>query len=234
MVLPINGDCIQQSPEGDGSKYMLPVLYYLCSLFASRRSEMQKDAPTTPRRPLIAVIGAAGAKESDAAYQSALSLGELLVDAGFRVCSGGLTGVMNAAFAGARNSKSYKEGDTVAIIPTLNHDTANQYSDIVIATGLGQLRNGIVAASEAVVAVGGKAGTLSEIALAWRHNRLIAAVSESGGMAAEYAGKALDDRSERRHHALATIADTRTPQDAVDFLLHNLPECYQALNSKDG
>lgn len=188
---------------------------------------MKKEISNSSRRSLIAVIGEAGAKESDTAYQNALLLGELLVDAGFRICGGGLTGVMSAAFAGARNSKLYREGDTVAIIPSLNHGTANPHSDIVIATGLGHFRNGIVAAAEAVVAVGGKAGTLSEIALAWRYNRLIVAISSSGGVAAEYAGKALDNRSHRhRHPALRTIADAQTPQDAVNILRRNLPECY--------
>lgn len=179
-----------------------------------------------PRRLMIAVVGEAGAKEGEPAYQQAIDLGEQLVDGGFRVCSGGLIGVMTAVFEGARRAKKYREGDTVAIIPTLDHQSANQYADIVIATGLGHLRNGIVAAADAVVIVGGKAGTLSEIAMAWRYNRLIIALSNSGGVATEYAGKALDNRKHRlQHAALECICSAPTPEFAVDYLQKNLPEC---------
>ncbi len=52
---------------------------------------------------------------------------------------------MNGAFRGARRSEKYREGDTVAIIPSLDHRQANPFADIVIATGMGHLRNGIVA-----------------------------------------------------------------------------------------
>ena len=182
-------------------------------------------------RSLIAIIGEAGAKDTDSAYIQALTLGKALVDSGYRVCSGGLTGVMSAVFQGARKSAAYREGDTVAIIPGLDHRSANEYADIVIATGLGHLRNGIVAAAEAVVVVGGKAGTLSEIALAWRYNRMIIALSTSSGIAAEYAGKSLDNRKHRHQHpALQTILDAKTPQDAVHMLRQNLPSCYLPTN----
>ncbi len=155
----------------------------------------------------------------------------MLVDGGYRVCNGGMTGVMTATFRGARQSTAYKEGDTVAIIPGLDPREANEYADIVISTGLGHLRNGIVAAAEAVVVIGGKAGTLSEIALAWRYNRLIIALSTSGGIAAEYAGKALDNRKHRQQHpALLTVFDAKTPKDAVNYINLNLPECFLPQN----
>ncbi len=183
------------------------------------------------RRPLIAVIGEAGAREGDPAYQTALELGEQLVDNCYRVCSGGLGGVMTAVFYGARQSAHYKEGDTVAIIPTLNNAHANPYADIVISTGLGHLRNGIVAAADAVMVVGGKAGTLSEMAMAWRYNRLIVALSTSGGIATQYAGKALDNRKHRNEHlALMTVADANTAQEAIDIINKNLSTCYLPTN----
>ena len=177
------------------------------------------------RRYLVAVVGEAGAQEGDIAHVLAKEVGELLVDAGCRVCSGGLGGVMSAAFRGARQSKKYREGDTVAILPALDHRRANPFADIVIATGLGHMRNGIVAAAEAVVAVGGKAGTLSEMALAWRYNRLLVALSNSGGIAAQYAGKAMDNRRDNFHPALATVLKAATPREAVDLILKNIAAC---------
>lgn len=189
-----------------------------------KKNKTQQNANA---RAMVSVIGEAGAAAGDAAYSQALELGRGLVDAGFRVCSGGLSGVMTAAFEGARQSPHYKEGDTVAIIPTLNHEDANEFADVVIATGLGHQRNGIVAAAQVVVVVGGKAGTLSEVAMAWRYNRLIIALRESGGVAAEFAGRALDDRAHRHEHpALKTILSAATPQEAVSFITQNFPACY--------
>lgn len=196
----------------------------LSALFYQYNASMNQKNIT--RRPMIAVVGEAGAKAGEPAYQQAMELGKELINGGFRICSGGLSGVMTAVFEGAHRAESYREGDTVAIIPTLDHRSANQYADIVIATGLGHLRNGIVAAAEAVVIIGGKAGTLSEIAMAWRYNRLIIALSASGGVAAEYAGKKLDNRDHRRQHAaLECIYDASTPQIAVDYIRKNLSEC---------
>jgi uncharacterized protein (TIGR00725 family) len=70
---------------------------------------------------------------------------------------------MAAACRGARSA----EGKTVGILPGGDRSEANQWVEIAIATGLGELRNGlIVRSADVVIAVGGGHGTLSEIALA--------------------------------------------------------------------
>jgi uncharacterized protein (TIGR00725 family) len=85
------------------------------------------------------------------------------------VC-GGLGGVMEAACRGAKEAG----GTTVGILPGTERSDANAYVDIAIPTGLGQARNAIVArAADALVAVGGGYGTLSEIALALRHDKRV-------------------------------------------------------------
>jgi len=81
---------------------------------------------------------------------------------GVLIC-GGLTGVMEGAARGAK-----KEGGlTIGIIPSESADDANPFIDIPIVTGLRDARNIIVVrSSEAIIAIHGKYGTLSEIAFA--------------------------------------------------------------------
>ena len=85
---------------------------------------------------------------------------------GVLIC-GGLTGVMEGAARGAK-----KEGGlTIGIIPSENADDANPFIDIPIVTGLRDARNIIVVrSSEAIIAIHGKYGTLSEIAFALKFN----------------------------------------------------------------
>jgi len=85
------------------------------------------------------------------------------------VC-GGLGGVMEAACKGAKDAG----GTTVGILGGEDRSDANPFVDVAIATGLGEARNAvIVCAADAVVAVGGGYGTLSEIALALRRSKRV-------------------------------------------------------------
>jgi len=109
----------------------------------------------------ISVIGASNcsAKESKLAEE----VGRELARRGAVVICGGLNGVMEAVCRGAKS----EGGLTVGILPGNNRRDANTYVDIPIITGIGYARNSIVAKSgQAVIAVGGKYGTLSEIAYA--------------------------------------------------------------------
>ena len=103
-------------------------------------------------------------------------------------------GVMEAAGRGARSSERWASGASVAILPGHDADAANAYVDLAIPTGLDVARNSIVAHADAVVAVGGGAGTLSEMALAWQLLRLVIAV-EGAGWAGRLAGQPLDGRT---------------------------------------
>ena len=125
----------------------------------------------------------------------------MLVERGFRVVTGGQGGVMEAAFLGARQARSYREGDTIALLPGHASTSANDYADVVLPTGLANARNALVAHADALVAVGGGAGTLSEMALAWIHRRLVIAF-RLPGWSGRVAGAPLDERSR-----FAAIAD---------------------------
>jgi uncharacterized protein (TIGR00725 family) len=113
------------------------------------------------RDPYVAVVGSGegSAQELEAAEEIGAGLAAL----GAVVVTGGLGGVMEAASRGAKS----RRGRTLGLLPGADRAAANGWVDIAVATGLGELRNGLVVrAADAVVAVGGGPGTLSEIALA--------------------------------------------------------------------
>jgi len=94
--------------------------------------------------------------------------GRLIAEAGAVLVCGGLGGAMEAASRGAKNAG----GLVVGILPGFSARDANPYVDIPIVTGMAHARNMInVLTSDAVIAIKGAAGTLSEIALALKCNR---------------------------------------------------------------
>jgi len=109
----------------------------------------------------VAVIGASAASPEDLAAGEAA--GRRLAELGAIVVTGGRGGVMEAACRGAKAAG----GTTVGILPGLDRSDANAYLDVALPTGLGEMRNGLVARSgDALVAIGGAWGTLAEIAFA--------------------------------------------------------------------
>lgn len=112
-------------------------------------------------RVYVAVIGPGQADPE--AERAALRVGELLARAGAVVVCGGLGGVMEAACRGAEAAG----GTSLAILPGESRAAANPHATLAIPSGMGEARNVLVVRSaDAVVAVGGGFGTLSELALA--------------------------------------------------------------------
>jgi uncharacterized protein (TIGR00725 family) len=106
----------------------------------------------------------------DAEAPGAEEVGRLLARAGAVLVCGGLGGTMEAACRGARS----EGGVTVGLLPGGDRTAANPHVSVAIATGLGELRNGlIVRTADAVIAVGGAYGTLSEIALALKAGKRV-------------------------------------------------------------
>jgi uncharacterized protein (TIGR00725 family) len=84
--------------------------------------------------------------------------------------TGGLGGVMEAACRGAREAG----GTTIGILPGSDRSAANAYVGIAIPTGLGEARNALVVrAADALIAIGGGYGTLSEIAFALKAGKRV-------------------------------------------------------------
>jgi uncharacterized protein (TIGR00725 family) len=110
---------------------------------------------------IIAVIGDSSCSPEEA--KLAETVGELLAQQGVTVICGGLGGVMEAVCRGAKS----KGGLTVGILPGQDSSMANPWVDIPVVTGIGEARNvAVVKSAQAVIAIGGSYGTLSEIAYA--------------------------------------------------------------------
>lgn len=110
----------------------------------------------------VAVVGAGDGASSEA-LDDALAVGSLLAQRGAVLVCGGLGGVMAAACRGSFEAG----GTTLGILPGSDHAAANPWVTVAVSSGMGELRNGLVVrCADAVVAVAGGVGTLSEIALA--------------------------------------------------------------------
>jgi uncharacterized protein (TIGR00725 family) len=106
----------------------------------------------------ISVIGSGSEHE-----ERAEAVGRLLAERGCTVVCGGLGEVMAAAARGAKSAG----GTTIGILPGEDGAAANEWIDHVVVTGIGHARNlAVVASGQAVIAVGGRWGTLAEIGYA--------------------------------------------------------------------
>jgi uncharacterized protein (TIGR00725 family) len=140
----------------------------------------------------VSVIG--GSRVDEPTAERTRTVGRLLADRGHVVVCGGLGGVMEAVCAGA----SEAGGETVGILPTADRRDANEYVDTAIATGLGHARNAMVVMNgDAVVAVDGGAGTLSELGFAGVFDRPVAGLGT---------------------HDVAGVEAVDTPEQAVDYV----------------
>ena len=141
----------------------------------------------------ISVIGS-GAEAEERAEE----VGRLLAERGCVVVTGGRGEVMAAASRGAKSAG----GTTIGILPGETRAGANEWTDYSVITGIGHARNlAVVASGDAVIAVGGRWGTLAEIGFARVLGRPVV-ILEPGW---EVAGEG--------------IARARSPADAVDLAL---------------
>jgi len=115
-------------------------------------------------RKTITVIAIIGGREADRQLLAeAEEAGRLIARAGAALATGGLGGVMESASRGARD----EGGVVIGILPGEDKSAANEYVNVPIATGFGIGRNIVLArTADALIAIGGQYGTLSEIAYA--------------------------------------------------------------------
>jgi uncharacterized protein (TIGR00725 family) len=153
----------------------------------------------------IAVIGPADPSGEE--YEVGRIVGCVIASNHETLICGGLSGVMEAACKGAQE----QGGLTVGIVPDTGN--GNLYLDIVIRSGLGYARNALVVqSSDAVIAIGGGYGTLSEIALALKANRPVFGIKTweiKGVTRCETPEEAVS----KAVHAARRSPGYRTPQD---------------------
>ncbi len=143
------------------------------------------------RRIQVSVVGYNEDSCTKVAREAAYQVGIEIAKKGWTVVCGGLGGVMEAACKGARAGG----GRSVGIVPSADLTQANACCDVVVASGLGKSRDFLVAYSgDAMIVLGGGAGTLIEVAAAYQAGKPIVAVSGTGGVADMWAGKHLDHR----------------------------------------
>jgi uncharacterized protein (TIGR00725 family) len=141
-------------------------------------------------RKLIAVIGSSQASKE--VLDTAFEVGREIITAGYSMICGGLKGVMEAACRGAFSEAGGGSGRIIGVLPGTEKDEANPYVDIVIPTGIGYARNMIIACSaDAVIAVSGGCGTLSELSMAWQYGKPIAVMEGLPGITGFLIGKSL-------------------------------------------
>ncbi|MDW8041935.1 MAG: TIGR00725 family protein [Nitrososphaerota archaeon] len=163
----------------------------------------------------VLVIGYNRDTCTERAAELAYRVGRAVATRGAVLVSGGLGGVMEAASKGAVEAG----GLVLGIIPQKDMKEANPYCNVVVATGMGHLRNFLnVYSSDGVIVVGGGAGTLTELAAAYIEGKPIVAVMGSGGVADEFANRYLDERKS------VMIRSAETPEEAVDLLMSLIRE----------
>ncbi len=173
------------------------------------------------RRKLIAIVGDTRMSRKGRKWALAVHLGRQLIDEGYRIVTGGLGDLPKAVARGARSSPRYREGDLVAILPGYDPRAVRGSADIVLASGIDHARNLLVANSDAVVAIGGGAGTLSEIALAWSLKRLVIGV-RTAGWSGKLAGTRIDARKRLKRVTRDVVHPAKSADDVVRILGNQL------------
>lgn len=130
-------------------------------------------------------------------YDFGVKLGQQIATKDRTFVCGGLGGFMEAVCKGIKQSTDTFNGQTVGILPDDTSDNANPFIDTAVATGQGIARNIIIVrTADIIIAAGGGAGTLSEIAFAWQLEKKVLCLTNFEGWAKELAGKTLDDRQD--------------------------------------
>lgn len=141
------------------------------------------------KRPLqVTVIGASDDRENSVAAER---IGRFIGSHGYTLITGGRGGIMEAVSRGAAESG----GTVVGILPGIDDSDANASNTIVLPTGIGFARNSMnILAGDIIIAMGGKSGTLSELAYAWQYGKPVIACTFTGGWSSKIVNEPLDDR----------------------------------------
>ena len=155
----------------------------------------------------MAVIGPSGAELGSEAAVLGEEVGRLLAEAGVTLVCGGMGGVMEAACRGAREVG----GEAIGIVPGHEVGEANEFCTHVVATGIGHARNlSVVSSGDAVIAIGGEWGTLSEIGFARALGRTVVAL------------RSWDLSGRERMEGAPGVLPAESAREAVELALESL------------
>lgn len=161
----------------------------------------------------IAFIGPNSENCSPGLYDFGVELGRAVASPNRIIICGGRGGFMEAVCRGVKASPLTFPGQTIGILPEATDENANRWIDVAIPTGIGLARNAIIVNSaDIVVAAGGGAGTLSELAFAWQMDKKVLCITSFGGWTARLASEKLDARSSGLLIAVTTI------EEIMDYL----------------
>lgn len=181
----------------------------------------------TTKKLQIGVIGYAGIEEypTDKApqksiYKAAERVGFLLAEKGVIVVTGGKGGVMESAAIGAKKAN----GITVGVIKGNQRFRSNNFTDVEILSGM--VADGfdeflLVNMCDVLITIGGGAGTLEEIVIAYRNKKPIIALEKTGGWADKTVGKYLDERE------TVKVDSVKTPEEAVEKAIKLAKKFYE-------
>src|SRR6185437_16561877 len=148
---------------------------------------------TTMRRPQVSVLGSAD--PGSTAYELAAAAGELLAKLGITIISGcGSPATKVAAERAVRSG-----GLVISVIPLDQMPSPDWPATVVIPCGMGDARNLLMAlAGDACLVIGGRAGTISEVCLAWLHHRPLLPLTGCGGWSDRLEENPPDERGNSR------------------------------------
>jgi hypothetical protein len=163
------------------------------------------------RQLVIGVIGS-GEELAPEIASLAYDLGRLIAAEGWVLLNGGRpAGVMEASAKGARENG----GLTVGVLPGKESSAASQYMEVVIATGMGDGRNYInVLSSDIVVSLPGKAGTISEIALALKNRKKVILLRFDPASTFDF------------YREKGFLLAAASPEEAIEIIKRELPARY--------
>ncbi|MDB6077435.1 MAG: hypothetical protein JWO82_1182 [Akkermansiaceae bacterium] len=142
-----------------------------------------------PRRPQVCILGSA--EPGSAAFDLAVKAGEFLARNGITVVSG----CGSPATRAAAESALAAGGTVVSIIPSDDIHTVDWPCSVLIPCGMGDARNLLMALSgDACLVIGGRAGTISEVCLAWLHHRPLLPLTGCGGWSDQLEANPPDER----------------------------------------
>jgi len=168
----------------------------------------------------IGIVGSAGVEEyqykkpSKKIFQNAYKLGKLVAKNNCLLVCGGKGGIMKESSRGAKELG----GITIGIISGNKRGQSNKFIDVEIVSGMTNCAEEslLVSSSDGIIVLGGGAGTLQEITLAYRNKKPIAVIKPLAGWGKELADSYLDDRNTIK------IFGAKSPDQALKYILNKI------------